>query len=260
LAETKHPRKLFWDTETSLMVFAGWQPGKQYVGTKQIIKEREVVCIGYAFDEDAPQVLVFDLEKYDFTARDDDADRAMLEKFSTIYSQADLVIGHNIKAFDIAVVRSRLIRYGLPDLAPVLIDDTLSRTKAIGFSGHSLDYISRFLGVEEKKEHPYELWMNILLKKDPEAMQKMVTYCGGDVAHNRDVYKRLLPYIGSSLNLSVFHGRSTICPNCGKSGGLVRRGHRYGKVGKYNRYFCKHCKTYPSMGTNLISNSSKYPR
>lgn len=254
------PRKLFFDIETSLIFAAMWQPGQQYVGTKQIIKEREVICIGYAWNDDPPQILNFDLNHYDLLARDDDADLEMLKQFCEIFSEADLVIGHNIKAFDIAVMRARLIKHGLPDFAPVLIDDSLQAIKGIGFSGHSLEYVSEYLGIEKKKDHPYELWLDISLRKDPTSLENMLEYCVGDVNHNRDVYNRLLPYIKSSLNFAVFHGNKKICPNCGAKNSLVVRGHRHNRAGKYTRYFCKRCRTYPTLGKNVITDSGAYPR
>jgi len=258
--EPNAPRKLFFDIETSLMLFAGWQPGQQYVGTKQIVKEREVICIGYAWDDDPAQVLSFDLNKHDRNLRDDDADLEMLEKFSRIFSLADVVIGHNIKAFDIAVMRARLIKHSLPDFAPVLIDDSLEQIKKIGFSGHSLDYVSQYLGIEQKKDHPYGLWLDITLRQDATALAKMLNYCLGDVEHNRDMYKRLLPYIKPSLNMAVFHSSKKICPNCGAKGSLVSRGHRHTRSGKYHRYYCKQCKTFPTLGKNVITDSGDYPR
>lgn len=237
-----------------------WQPGQQYVGTQQIVKERQVLCIGYAWDDNPPEVLKFDLSKSDLLARDDDADLELLRQFSTIYSLADLVIGHNIKEFDIAVMRARLIRHGLPDFAPVLVDDSLKAIKDIGFSGRSLEYVLQYIGEEPKIDHPYSLWRNVLLYRDAASLESMATYCMGDVERNRRMYNRLLPYIKSNLNMAVFHSSATICPNCGASGTLVRRGHRHTRSGKYHRYFCKACNTYPTLGKNVIVNSSDYPR
>lgn len=253
------PRELVFDTETSLMIFSGWQPGQQYVDPKRILKEREVVCIGYAWNDEPAQVLSFDLSKYDIRSRDDDADLEMLTAFSEIYSQADLVIGHNIKAFDIAVLRARLIKHRLPDLIPVLVDDTLQSIKGIGFSGRSLDYLSRYLGVEQKKDHPYELWLG-LLQQDPASLASMMEYCRGDVEHNREIYRILLPYIHSSLNKSIFHGNVNVCPNCGAKGTLMKRGHMHTKSGKYVRVYCKRCHVYRILGNNVISNSGNHPR
>lgn len=254
------PHRLYVDIETSLMFAGFWQPGQQYVGTQQIIKEREVMVIGYAWDDDPAQAMTFDMENYDLLQRDDNADLSMLQRFSEIYSEADLIIGHNVKAFDIAVMRARLIKHRLPDFAPTLIDDSYKQLKGIGFSGKSLDYITQFLGIGQKEDHPLSLWMNIALHKSQEDLNKMVTYCLGDVLNNRKMYKTLQPYVKSSLNMAVFYGDNQRCPNCGAEDSLVIRGHRQNKLGKYTRYYCKDCGTYPTIGNNILKKVGTFPR
>lgn len=252
------PNRLYFDIETSPMLVFAWGLGKQEIDYKRIYKERQVLCIGYAFGDDPVQLLTMDYGKYDLHVRDNDADLAMVQKFSGLVEKADQVIGHNARYFDISVLRSRLIKHKLPDFSPVLIDDTYLQTKDIGFASHKLDYLTGFLDLPQKQEHPYELWLQVV-SHVPGAFKRMQEYCKGDVEINRKLYKRLKPYIKSSLNLAVWNGNSQLCPHCGSKHMVIRK-YKYTPVGKYPQYQCMECGHYSSTGGNQVKRASEYLR
>lgn len=257
--DSKQPNILFFDIETlPLLVFA-WELGKQEIGYKNIYKERQVACIGYAWNDDSPKILEMDYKRHDLHQRDNDADKKMIEQFCTISSQADLVVGHNLKSFDVAVLRSRIIKHKLPDFVPFLVDDTYLSLKGVGFTSHKLDYMTGFLGLPQKADHPFEMWLKVVTHKAG-AFKQMKEYCMGDVEITRQMYNRLKPYIRSALNRAIFNHNPDMCPNCGRVGALIRRGYRYTLTGKYPRYECKACHTYPSIGKNLVSKSNTFLR
>lgn len=251
------PVDLFFDIETSPMLVFAWGLGKQDIDYKRIYKERQVLCIGYAFDDGPVQIITLDYDKYDLHVRDNDADLGLVQQFSAIVEQADRVIGHNAKRFDVSVLRSRLIKHRLPDFVPLLVDDTYQQTKGIGFASHKLDYMTGFLGIEQKREHPYELWLEVV-SHVPGALDKMKEYCVGDVDINRQMYRRLSPYVKSSLNMAAWSGQQ-VCPHCG-SNSLVVRKYRYTLSGRYPQYKCGNCGKYSSSGKNDLKQGSKYPR
>ncbi len=251
------PVDLFFDIETSPMLVFAWGLGKQEIDYKRIYKERQVLMIGYAFDDNPVEVLTLDYDKYDLHVRDNDADKGLVEQFSNLVGQADRVIGHNAKRFDVSVLRSRLIKHSLPDFIPFLVDDTYQQTKGIGFASHKLDYLTGFLGLEQKREHPYEMWLDVVNHKEG-ALEEMMTYCKGDVEINRDMYHRLSPYIKSSLNMAIWSGKE-VCPHCGSKKLLIRK-YRYTGAGRFPIYQCGECGKYSSSGKNDIKQSSKYPR
>lgn len=252
------PVDLFFDIETSPMMVFAWGLGKQEIDYKRIYKERQVLCIGYAFDDGPVEILTTDYEKYDLHVRDNDADLELVRKFTDLAEQADRVIGHNAKRFDVAVLRSRIIKHQLPDFVPLLIDDTYAQTKGIGFASHKLDYLTGFLGLEQKKDHPYELWLRVV-SKEPGAFEEMQEYCRGDVDINRKMYHRLFPYIKSSLNMAVWSGDDGVCPHCGSTHLLVRK-YKYTGAGRYPIYQCGECGKYSNSGKNELKQSGKYPR
>ena len=175
-----------------------------------------------------------------------------------VLRKADRVIGHNVKRFDISVLRSRIIKHQLPDFEPLLIDDTYGQTKGIGFASHKMDYMTGFLDLPQKKDHPYEMWVDTVTKV-PGAFEKMQEYCMGDVESNRLMYKRLSPYIKSQLSMSVWVGKADVCPHCGSRKRMVRK-YRLTRTSKFPQYQCMNCGHYYSSGTNHIKKSGTYMR
>ena len=254
------PRILFFDIETLPCLVFTWGLGKQYVGYDNMHKERKVSCICYKWsDQDKVHSLTLDMSKHDLTKRDDDADRDMIKKFVDIYNQADLAVGHNAIKFDKAVIRSRLIKHGLPDLAPVIIDDTYLQSVPIGFSSHKLDYISQYLKIGVKAEHPYRLWVDVS-RGSRKALSDTVKYCCQDVRLLEKVYTTLLPYIKTKLNRAVFSQDETACPSCGSDKLCLQEKKQTLSLGLRYRLRCKTCGKHFTTGVDLVKNKKLYPR
>jgi DNA polymerase elongation subunit (family B) len=258
------PRIMYLDIETSQNLFWGWELGKQHIGYDQIFKEKEIICICYQWEGSSKvNSLTWDSKKYNLFIRDDDADKEMLKKFEAEYTQADLVVGHNVKFFDVSTIQARIIKHKLAPLSPTLIDDTYLQSKSINFTSHKLDYMADYLGEGHKKgnEEGRKLWIKVQMG-DKKALDKMVYYCKNDVILLRKIYHRLQPYIKSNLNRSVYDGRPTVCPNplCGAENSLESRGVSRTISGAYPRYQCRKCGKWHTDRKNLIKDSGKYPR
>jgi len=256
---SKTPNILFLDIESTFNIAGIWGIGKVHLTFENILKEREVSVIGWAWNDEKVQAEHFNLHKFNLSKYDDDADKALLEKAIKLIEQADLVVAHNGKYFDVSVMRSRLAKHNLPDFAPVLIDDTYDQTKGIAFNSHKLDYLGRYLGEGRKIEHGLDLWIGVI-KKEKEALEKQTRYCMGDVELLRRIYKRLQPYTKSTLNRAIFDGTVRTCPHCGKEGMLVHRGYRHTSAGKFKKFQCNNCRKYCTVGKNEIVKPGGYPR
>ncbi len=257
---TSQPKVLYFDIETSPMIVPVFRLGKQRVDHSQILKREQVICISWAWNDGRVLHKTFDLKKYDWNLKDDDADFVLIRDFSKEVAKADVVVAHNGAWFDISKLKSRIVKYKLPPLTPVLIDDTYQKTKGIGFTSHKLDDIGDYLGYGNKLPHGngMEWWIEII-NGSASTLSKMVKYCDRDVEQLRKIYKHLKPYISSSLNMSVFTGEQVACRNCG-SLSLEKRGYRRTTVGKFQRYQCKDCGAWTSDGTNLVKKSGKHTR
>lgn len=251
------PKILYFDIETSPLLVPIFRLGKQNVNYDQILKYAQVICISWAWGDGKVQHDQFDLSKYDWYQRDNNADLELLKRFSKIYGEADLVIGHNAQKFDVGVLMSRIIKHRLPPLTPTLIDDSYSLSKGVNFVSHKLDSLSDYLGFGGKMEHGkgMEWWIKIMYG-DKKILQKMIKYCDIDVKRLREVYKTLKPYIKSTLNLSAFNEDAKMCDSCGESN-LQKRGFHRTKVGKFQRFQCQDCGSWSIDGVNLLKGKKK---
>lgn len=256
----KKPRILFFDIETTPNIVFLWRLGKQFVTIDNIHKERKVSCICYKWaGENKIHSLNMDMGLHDLTKHDDDADKQMLEDFCKVYEQADLGVGHNGIKFDVSFIRSRLVRYKLPDIAPIIVDDTYLASKGIGFNSHKLDYLSQYLGIGKKAPHPYKLWVDVM-RGDKKAMQETITYCKQDVRLLENVYNKLLPYIKTKLNRAAFAQDTKLCPSCGKNS-LVSKGPITTITwGVRQRKRCTNCGKHCTTGSKPLISSKEYPR
>lgn len=256
----KKPKILFFDIETTPNLVFTWRLGKQYVTQENIYKERKVSCICYKWaHENKIHALSMDISKHSLNATDDKADYEMLSQFCQVYKEADLVVGHNAIKFDIGFIRSRLVKYRLGDMAPIIVDDTYLASQNIGFNSHKLDYLSKYLGVGKKSPHPYDLWTNVM-KGDRRSLHDTIEYCKQDVRLLEKVYNNLLPYIKTKLNRAVFMEDPRVCPSCGEAA-LVSRGYAPTITwGKRNRRQCQKCGKYCTTGSVPLINSKTYPR
>lgn len=259
-ANASPPKILYFDIETSHAVAVVWGGHKQYVSHEQIVKDRKILSIGYMWDTDTmPTILRLDLDKHDLTKFDDDADKQMLIDFMKIYSQADLAVAHNGRRFDIARIRARLVKHKLPDIKPILFDDSYGICKDIGFTFHKLDFLGKSLGYGGKKDAKLKLWIDIIFNKSSKSLQELCTYMGRDVTLLRTVYRRLRKYGKSSLNQAVFYGIPSLCPFCGSSH-VHSNGYKLTRRGKHKQYQCRECHKYSTVGTNEIKKPGTFNR
>lgn len=248
---------LYFDIETTPEIVAQFGiRGKKNTSHTQVLKRSVVMCISWAWNDANVQHKMFDLPLYDWYSKDDDSDYNLIKDFTEQAQRANLVIGHNAKMFDIAYLRSRIIKYQLPDFNPALIDDTYQSTKDIRFMSHKLDDLGDYLGYGNKEEHGngYEWWIDVM-RGDKTRLKEMVKYCDIDVERDRQIYKHLSPYVKSNLNASVFYERPDACPNplCGQSERpMIIRGYNTTRAGKYPKLQCPVCNTYCSKGENQI--------
>jgi DNA polymerase III epsilon subunit-like protein len=183
----------------------------------------------------------------------------MLSKFSKVYEQADLAVAHNGIKFDVGTIRARLVKHGLKDIRPVVVDDTYIQSVSLGFNCHKLDYLANYLGLGQKAPHSYELWTKVM-RNSHGALKEMVRYCIVDVLLLERVYRRLLPYIKTKVNRAVFHNDASMCPSCESTMvGKHKKKLCAGNVIK-QQYQCKSCGKYFTLAKNLAEKPGRFLR
>jgi DNA polymerase III alpha subunit (gram-positive type) len=189
------PQIVYFDIETTPGLFYGFRLGKQRVEWTQIRKEPVVCCICWSVNGGKIQSATFDLKKYNINAYDDTSDLEMIKKFVGVVNKADALVGHNGKNFDVAFLRNRIIKHRLPDIAPVIIDDTYLKTKGIRTLSHKLGYLLHYYGIGEKGKHEgLPMWIDVV-NGDKKALADMVTYCKDDVKGLISLHEYIKPYV-----------------------------------------------------------------
>jgi hypothetical protein len=163
-----------------------------------------------------------------------------------VLANADMIIGQNIKKFDLKKLQARLIYHKLPPLPKLSIVDTLTEARKSKFTSNRLDYLGKHLLGEGKMEVHYSLWLDVM-KGSKSALKKMISYCNTDVVRNEDLYLRLRPYMLTHPHLSVMrNGSKEACNKCG--GECKKDGVRTTvSGGKQQIYKCSNCSGYHSV-------------
>ena len=200
-------RRLFYDIEVAPGVYWAWRPGYNInLSYKNQLKEAAMICVSWKWEgNDKVHHLQWD-------AKQNDA--KMVAEFIKVLESADEICGHNSDSFDLKWVRTRAIKHGLamsPDF--VAYDTWKEAKKMFRFDSGSLDYITKYLGVSQKKETGgSSLWVDVVFNKDKKALKRMVAYCDGDVVAQAAVFEKMKPYLTSKANYADY---ISDCPECG---------------------------------------------
>lgn len=228
--------ELLVDIETSPNTCYSWRVGYNINLTPEnIIQERRIICISWKWRGDG--------YVYNLNWDKNQDDKSMLIEFNKVLSEAGVVIGHNIDAFDLKWIKARNIYHELEPLNNIQTIDTLKLARRyFNFNSNKLDYLGQFLGLGEKAETGgYSLWKQVL-KGCPKAMKTMLNYCDNDVVLTERVYDRLKAHADRTpVHMGMLkHQDRLACPCCGE-----RNAHKWGtkvlRSGKYQLYFCNDC-------------------
>ena len=73
-------------------------------------------------------------------------DYQLLLRLHAILDEADLVIGHNVRSFDLRKTVARLIKYGIRPPSPYRVYDTLTEARSLGmFPSNKLGDLAKYL-------------------------------------------------------------------------------------------------------------------
>lgn len=231
------PKILLFDIETKPVKVWVWRTGKQYVRHPQIVtgEKFDIICICYKW---AHEKTVYAL---DWGIRKQDSAK-MIDKFVEVVEEADVVIGQNSDSFDIKQVNTQRLLHGQPPIAWPTSEDTMKQIrKHFYVTSSSLDYMSKLLTGSGKDRMEFQDWVDIVERKDPKALSKMIKYCKKDVVKMQQVWEQIAPYVDVTAHRGlIVGGKKQDCPSCGH-GRIIKDGYRYLKAGTYHRLRCTRC-------------------
>lgn len=248
------PKILILDIETSPILGWVWKVWGEDVRKDRI--ESDWFCLSWAAK------WLFETEIFGEALTPEEVknqtDSRIIQLMWELIDSADIVIAHNGKRFDMPRLNTRFIVNGLPPPSPYQIIDTkIVLSKNFGFSSASLGNVNEVLGIAEKLETSWKLWMECM-KQNPEALEKMLEYNKQDVKALEELYLVLRPWIKSHPNIGLYiRDNVSVCPNCGSSDIEFDGSFYYTSVNKYSVYRCKKC-TY--SGRSRVSALTKQKR
>lgn len=246
------PNVILFDTETSNMIVATFSLYPESIGHHDIIEDWYMFCVAYkklGEKKIHSVALTDDPKRFKKDQRDD---FYVVKTMADIIKDADVIVGHNLKNFDVKKLNTRLIKHGLPPLPKIPVVDTLKEARKIAkFSSNRLDYLGEFFGFGGKVKTSPELWMRAL-HGDVLAIEEMAKYCKGDVDLLEKIYLKLLPYIETHPHIGVLSGEERFsCNKCGSTK-LIRHKERPTATGLMKiQCQCQKCGSYSTFSEKL---------
>jgi DNA polymerase elongation subunit (family B)/predicted RNA-binding Zn-ribbon protein involved in translation (DUF1610 family) len=241
------PRIILFDLETLpemskvMKYFTGMSA---YPGLTMKATHNTVICAGYKVLGDKKTSII---NAWDYPARwkkNVNDDYAVIKAIADVLRDADAIVGHNSRRFDIKFLNTRLVYHGLPPIPKVPHIDTcqVAKSKLFLFNNR-LNTVAEHLQCTLKLENGgWSLWERVM-QRDKKAQDLMARYCKQDVDTLEEVFVKLRPFITILPNHNYYtDGTTVVCPNCGSSK-LSRNGLRATKQGPVQRFRCLDCGT-----------------
>jgi len=243
-----------FDIETTPMQVYTFGLWDQNISPEKIIKDSYMLCWSGKFLNDY-------VSEYGVVTPQESVDGNDIRIVSSIWNflnKCQIVIGHNIKSFDLKVLNTRFLHYGMLPLNNFCVVDTyLVAKNNFSFPSNSLAYINKFLEIKQKSENDgFNLWKRCM-NGDQFSLAKMYEYCKQDVLCTEDLYFKLRPFIKSHPNLGMyFETTESVCPNCG-SNKLIEQGFYYTRAGKFASVRCNNCGAVSRKRQNELDKDKK---
>lgn len=232
---------LLLDIETAFNIAAVWGRFKQNVAMSQVLQERYILCWAAKWYND-PHIYSDSLHNHkDLFSKDPTDDSAVCQTMWDMMDEADLIVGHNGKGFDIPVLNSRFLVHGFkPPSSYHVFDTLLSVRRNFSFLSNKLDDLGQTLSIGQKLDTDFNLWLDCVVHKKQAAYKRMVDYNEQDVMLLEALYEIVRPWDKTHPYIAGFDSKSSLCPVCG-SDKLQKKGFRTTTTQRYQRFLCTKC-------------------
>ena len=234
-APDHRPKTLLIDLESAPSRAWVWGRWKQNVGVNQVISD------GYLLTYSA-KWLGSDLVLHN-RIWERENDKELVAEVAELFSQADIVVAHNAKKFDVPLTYSRMLYHGMLPQNPVKVEDTLEMAKkTFKLPSNSLDGIASYLGLSRKMQNDgFPLWVSCM-NMEEEGFDTMMEYNDQDVVVLEQVYRKLSPWWSKHQNASVYYNDGLKrCPLCGSTHLDLLDKKAYTQQSEFDAYRCADC-------------------
>lgn len=202
------------------------------------VKEyQRIISISYKwFGKD--KVYTYCLADFPTWKKDRMDDTELVLKLWEAMNQADIIVAHNLKKFDLKKANTRFLIDGLEPPQPAKYVDTLLIAKnKFGFIGNSLGDLGEQLGIGSKEKTGHsDLWEDCIINDKHSAWVAMKRYNAQDVL----LLERLLKKFWAWFDIPRVSFDSLRCKGCGGTN-FVRSGKTYRATGYRFRLRCVDC-------------------
>ena len=209
--ESEGARVLVVDIETAPMALYGWHLRPKFIPPEMIISNWYILSWSakWLFDKETMSNKLDSLE----AETGDDID--LVEDLHGLFNEADIIIAHHGKHFDIPRIQERIIYHSLPPITPFRVIDTCAESKKVfSLPSYKLDYMGEYLGLGKKIKTSFDLWRGCM-GGDSDSLKQMEEYNRRDVELLEQVYLKLRCYMKNHPNMGVFiSGLDSVCPIC----------------------------------------------
>lgn len=237
---TNNPRVLFFDIETRPNLSYVWGRWEQDV--IENVSDWSFLSFAYKWEGDKT-VKAYSLPDFKSYKKNQEDDKELVTKLWELFNEADIVVAHNGNDFDIKKANARFLVHGLPPPTPFKsIDTKLVAKLRFKFDSNKLDELGRQLGIGQKiSTGGFATWKGCM-SGDMKSWFKMVKYNKHDVVLLEKVYLKLRPWI---TNFPITHLDNGNCYHC-HADTLQKRGYRFNKSMRFQRYQCTSCGAWSS--------------
>lgn len=224
------PKILLIDLETSPNISYTWY-GKYEVDVIDFIEEGYILSFAYKWL--GKPVKAYSLKDFKMNKK------KLIQKLWEVFNEADIIIAHNGKQFDIKWANRAFVYYGFKTPSPYKVIDTLTLARSkFKFNSNRLNDLGKYLGLGTKIETGgFQLWKKCM-SGDRSAFNQMVKYNKQDVVLLEKVYIKLRPFMTNHPKVNLEYDE---CEHC-KSKNIISQGYK-SLVGGFKRqqFQCKDC-------------------
>jgi len=249
LLQHTSPKILVFDIENAPIEAYVWNKSvwNTRVNPSQLIKDWYMICWAAKW-LDSSEVINSCVTPEESINRDD---KRIVKELNKLFDEADIVIAHNGRKFDVPMANTRFLYHKMQIPSPYRIVDTLIiARKAFSVTFNHLDYLGEFLGLGRKKETKFQLWKDCMAGSQ-EALDEMQAYNDQDVILLEDVYHSVKGWSRSHPNMNVYQDTEMCCSVCG-SEAIKQKGEYITNVNTFLSYQCSDCGAYSRKSKHIL--------
>jgi hypothetical protein len=210
-------RTCFIDTENAPNIAATWGIYEQRIGYQDIVKEWFFLSGQWSWDDSKQINTVSILDDRKRFKKDHTDDYHVVKTLHGVISEADILVGHNLKGHDLKKLQAKFVEHRLKPVKMPQLVDTLEWAKKFGFTSRKLGDLCKKLSLQDKLSHEPGLFLKAALGNE-EAIRAIIKYGKGDIPTLRHLYYRLRPYAHNHPNINLYRGTGVeCCPRCGST-------------------------------------------